>query len=132
MCPNAPKHKCLAVLERTRLHRLLKDPASRWSENREDVWAIIPEAELRSAGQTGRLPLREPRSCALQNVTRASPPHRAKNGLDGGPRRLGLRVHREIALKRLAESRALIQANATARSSNGPLTKADESAVVSR
>src|SRR5579864_8760947 len=85
--PKAPKHACFgcSCFETTRLQRLLKDPASRWSENREDVWAIIPEAELRSAGQTGRLPLREPRSCALQNVTRASPPHQAKNGLDGDP-----------------------------------------------
>jgi hypothetical protein len=59
MCPMLPSLRALAILERTRLRRLLKDPASRCSENREDVWAIIPEAELRSAGQTGRLPLRE-------------------------------------------------------------------------
>jgi hypothetical protein len=59
VCPTVPSLRALAILERTRLRRLLKDPASRWSENRDGVWAIIPEAELRSAGQTGRLPLRE-------------------------------------------------------------------------
>jgi len=59
MCPTLPSLRAWAVLERTRLRRLLKDPASRRSENRDEVWATIPEAELRSAGQTGRLPLRE-------------------------------------------------------------------------